>query len=171
MPTSGTGRESQRSSKSGLSGQEAYKSSERKEKAKSSQYHAAPNSAARRGSVQPNLGSVTERPALKSRTNSAPLVERWEPESDEAGDGGQYVARNQEAHARDFAPQAGAGAMSNGQDEDEVAGVVGAVRQYQPFQSPKVWPALRTSAWIRAKCVVTAGLRATTRDQHCRNRS
>ena len=28
--------------------------------------------------------------------------------------------------------------MSDGQDEDEVAGAVGAVRQYQPFQNPEV---------------------------------
>lgn len=28
--------------------------------------------------------------------------------------------------------------MADGQDEDEVAGVVGAVRQYEPFQSPEV---------------------------------
>jgi len=137
MPTSSTERESRRSSRSGPSGHEAYKSSERTEKAKSSQNHAAPNSAARRGSVQPNLGSVAERPPFKTRTNSAPLVERREVGSDEEGTERQYVAGKQDAHAR-HTPQAGAGAMSNGQDEDEVAGVVGAVRQYQPFQSPEV---------------------------------
>ena len=46
-----------------------------------------------------------------------------------------------EVDERHFAPQAGAGAvmgMADGQDEDEVAGAVGAVRQYQPFQSPEV---------------------------------
>ena len=34
--------------------------------------------------------------------------------------------------------QAGTGAAEAGQDEDEVTGVVGAMRQYEPFRSPQV---------------------------------
>jgi len=35
--------------------------------------------------------------------------------------------------------QAGTGAAAEaGQDEDEVTGVVGAMRQYEPFRSPQV---------------------------------
>lgn len=133
MPTPNAGRESRRSSKSGASGSDAYHSSERREKAKSSQSYTTAQSASRRGSVQPqgsDLGSVPERPGLKSRTRSAPLVEyRKAPPAhpDTAED-----------RADGHEGQAGGGALADGRDEDEVAGVVGAVRQYQPFQSPEV---------------------------------
>ena len=156
MPThSSGGRESRRSSKSGPSGSDAYKSSERKEKTKSSQsYTSSPHNGARRGSVQPDpprrgsvqpeLSSVPERPRLKSRTHSAPLVDQ---RKDPGGaqrvavvDKSQHASppHHEEVEEHDFAGSAAGGAMSDGQDEDEVAGAVGAVRQYQPFQNPEV---------------------------------
>ncbi|EMC95338.1 hypothetical protein BAUCODRAFT_578020 [Baudoinia panamericana UAMH 10762] len=142
-PSSG-GRDSRRSSKSGPSSQEAYRNSERREKAKSTQSYtgtAYGAAAARRGSVQPNadgsasLSSVPERPRLKARTHSAPLVETHPA----VRDGGDSPQQATEAEDRDYAvAQATLNALIDGQDEDEVAGAVGTVRQYQPFQSPEV---------------------------------
>ncbi|KAK3675063.1 hypothetical protein LTR78_004997 [Recurvomyces mirabilis] len=142
MPSSssggGGGRDSRRSSKSGASGNDAYRTSERKEKAKSSaSYTAAAYGASRRGSVQPTMGTVPERPRMKSRNNSAPLIATREQQQGS----GQGQQRGQEADGEEDeedAAQMRAGAMVDGQDEDEVAGVVGAARQYQPFQSPEV---------------------------------
>ncbi|KAK5736918.1 hypothetical protein LTR17_007062 [Elasticomyces elasticus] len=159
MPTSGLGgRDSRRSSKSGPSGDakgterrssksgpsgngtDAYKTSERKEKAKSSQSYTAAYSAARRGSVQPNqtgLGTLPERPPLKTR-HSAPYVETRAAST--LQNGHVQDVEEDETEAKDFAQPAGADVMADGQDEDEVAGAVGAVRQqqYQPFQNPEV---------------------------------
>ncbi|KAK5136832.1 hypothetical protein LTR08_001754 [Meristemomyces frigidus] len=145
MPASSAGRDPRRSSKSGPAGSDAPKSAvDRREKAKSSQSYSAAYNEARRGSVQPsevrrgsaqpNLGSIVERPTYTSRTNSAPSV-------DVRTVGGRAPERTvedarQELETSDM--EAARGAMSDGQDEDEVAGVVGAVRQYQPFQSPEV---------------------------------
>ncbi|KAK6396086.1 hypothetical protein LTR65_010196 [Meristemomyces frigidus] len=135
MPTTASGRDPRRSSNSGPSGHDAIKSLERREKGKSSQSYSTAYNNARRGSVQPSLGSVPERPLLKARTHSAPVVEA------RAAGAAQPTAIIEDAYqhteARHLAPQAGGGAMADGQDEDEVAGVVGAVRQYQPFQSPE----------------------------------
>ncbi|KAK5119278.1 hypothetical protein LTR85_007634 [Meristemomyces frigidus] len=136
MPTTSSGRDSRRGSKSGVSTNDAVKSPERREKGKSSQSHSTAYNNARRGSVQPNLGSVPERPRLQTRTHSAPSVEVRKGASSQPI--GRIKDADQDTAARDFAPQAGGGAMADGQDEDEVAGVVGAVRQYQPFQSPEV---------------------------------
>jgi hypothetical protein len=125
MPTPSSGR---RSSKSGPSGNDAYKSSERREKAKSSQVYES----ARRGSKQSELGSVAERPKIKSRTNSAPLIEprgRYEARASQTGN-----VRGKENAARG---EVGVGA-GDAQDEDEVAGVVGAVKHFSPFQNPEV---------------------------------
>ena len=132
MPTSNSGRESRRSSKSGPSGNEANKSSERREKAKSSQIY----DGKRRGSKQAEstLGSVPERPGLKGRTNSAPLVEAriTQPGSWDTLEDGPQTSKSSSA------PKIGAGGVGDAQDEDEVAGVVGAVRRFQPFHSPEV---------------------------------
>ncbi|KAK0981364.1 hypothetical protein LTR91_011945 [Friedmanniomyces endolithicus] len=164
MPTSGLGgRDSRRSSKSGPSGTEAYNKSaasterrssksgptgtdalkslpsERREKTKSSQSYTAAYSAARRGSVQPyqegGLGALPERPRLKTRTHSAPVVDRAAQQNGQAHD---PVPAQSEPEGRDFAQPASLGAMADGQDEDEVAGAVGAVRQYQHFQNSEV---------------------------------
>ncbi|TKA39847.1 hypothetical protein B0A54_10197 [Friedmanniomyces endolithicus] len=164
MPTSGLGgRDSRRSSKSGPSGTEAYNKSaasterrssksgptgtdalkslpsERREKTKSSQSYTAAYSAARRGSAQPyqegGLGALPERPRLKTRTHSAPVVDRAAQQNGQAHD---PVPAQSEPEGRDFAQPASPGAMADGQDEDEVAGAVGAVRQYQHFQNSEV---------------------------------
>ncbi|KAK0290907.1 hypothetical protein LTR35_001628 [Friedmanniomyces endolithicus] len=164
MPSSGLGgRDSRRSSKSGPSGTEAYNKSaasterrssksgptgtdalkslpsERREKTKSSQSYTAAYSAARRGSVQPyqegGLGALPERPRLKTRTHSAPVVDRAAQQNGQAHD---PVPAQSEPEGRDFAQPASPGAMADGQDEDEVAGAVGAVRQYQHFQNSEV---------------------------------
>ena len=139
MPTPSSGRDSRRSSKSGTSGREAQKSSnEGKEKAKSSQIY----DAHRRGSRQAEsaLRIVEERPA-KGRTNSAPLIEPRIAESDGrngAQDKERSVPKNKTSSSSSV-PRAGA--ASNTQDDDEKAGVagrVGAVRHFQPFQTPEV---------------------------------
>ena len=113
---------SRRSSRSGsqTAGSDAHKSSERREKAKSSQYDGR-----RRGSRQVE---VEERPRLKSRTNSAPLVDArlgGDGEQTQGGKGGAQ-RRGQEVISEDA------------QDSDEEAGVVGAVKDLKPFRSPEV---------------------------------
>lgn len=100
--------------------------------------HGSAHSRARRESVQPSLDglqTVPERPRLKNRTNSAPLVETRRTALDQHGgpkEGSGHGAAETAAKSPTGA------AVVDGQDEDEVAGVVGAVRQYQPFQSPEV---------------------------------
>jgi hypothetical protein len=119
MPTSGRG-ESRRSSKSGASGNDAYKSSERREKAKSSQVY----DSRRRGSKQSGEGrgaAPPERPTLKGRTNSAPVVERRGGQPDRPSKGPSSPRLDEDA-----------------QDEDEVAGVVGAADRLQLVQQPEV---------------------------------
>lgn len=125
---------SRRSSKSGTGGQAdtnnvdaAYKSSERREKAKSSQIY----DARRRGSRQVE---VEERPRLKSRTNSAPLVDARLGGREEGAQTSKGVRRGQAS-----APQLVGEAISeDAQDSDEEAGVVGAVKDLKPFRSPEV---------------------------------
>lgn len=154
MPSSSSGgRDSRRSSKSGASAaaasssgsNDAHKGSgDRREKAKSSQSYTAAYNAARRGSVQPSheggLGSVPERPRLKTRTHSAPLVEvRQRPAGGGPDrDGGGHTDSKPQSKAKELAPQTSGGAMADGQDEDEVAGAVGSARLYEPFSSPEV---------------------------------
>lgn len=142
MPTSTSGRDSRRSSKSGPSSNDAVKSSERREKAKSSQSYSTAYINARRESVQRNLGSVPERPRVKSRTRSAPSIEPRKPGAAQLT--ASIEDADQDTEGRSITPQSGGGAMADGQDEDEVAGVVGAVRQYQPFQSLEVLLLLAT---------------------------
>lgn len=52
--------------------------------------------------------------------------------------GSGYAAGLQRIPPSQEYAQAGTGAADAGQDEDEVMGVVGAVRQYEPFRSPQV---------------------------------
>ncbi|KAI7006312.1 ras GEF, partial [Hortaea werneckii] len=142
MPTSTAAPEARRSSRSGPSaGHENNKAYERREKSKSSQYHGARDPGSRRGSVQPThqaggfAESTAARPRLKDRHNSAPIVEgRQYSARDKGQDGEESQDEGTDAEETDAAQPATGGAM----DEDEVAGVVGAVRQYQPFQSPEV---------------------------------
>ncbi len=78
---------------------------------------------------------MPERPRLKTRTHSAPVVDRAAQQNGQAHD---PVPAQSEPEGRDFAQPASLGAMADGQDEDEVAGAVGAVRQYQHFQNSEV---------------------------------
>jgi hypothetical protein len=117
MPAPSSGRDSRRGSKA--SGETGLQSSDRKEKAKSTQYG------------QPGAGSTAQRPQQGTRTTSAPLVERRR--------GSGYAANLQRLPpSQEHVAQAGTGAAEAGQDEDEVTGVVGAMRQYEPFRSPQV---------------------------------
>lgn len=144
MPKPGSGPESRRSSKSGLSSNEVHKSSsDRKLKAKSNQFF----DERRRPSQQAEsaLKISTEHPRLKSRTNSAPLVQTInEPGRRDALENGEKphntdlesVNRNVEVDV-----------VEDGQDEDEVAGVVGAVKRFQPFQNSEVGST--TESWYK----------------------
>ena len=94
--------------------------------------------------MQPTMSVVPERPRVKTRTNSAPLIETRQQQQQQGNgqrqqevDGGEEDEEEEEEDGGAAAPTQ-AGAVVDGQDEDEVAGVVGAVRQYQPFQSPEV---------------------------------
>lgn len=130
MPTPSSGRESKRSSKSSAGANEAYRGSERREKSKSSQVYEAQ----RRGSKQAESGLVgaSARPQVKGRTNSAPLIDARGADTasrQNVEDGKQTGSST---------PRAGRSDLQDAQDEDEVAGVVGAVRHFQPFQSSEV---------------------------------
>ena len=134
MPTPSPGRDSRRGSKqSGQSGNDAYKSTDRREKAKSSQVYDGRRRASKQ--AESSGSSVPQRPGLKSRTNSAPLVETRDGQSgvhkvDVDGEKPRVGGKSSST------PRIGA--VETAQDEDEVAGVVGAVRKFQPFQSPEV---------------------------------
>ena len=139
MPTPSSGRDSRRGSKANAAqtaGENGYGSADRREKAKSGQYAAG----ARRASLKPEelngRGGATglRRPGM-SRGNSAPIIERSRGTGYATG-----VQEQDEGEQADNARQtdAGAGAAASGQDEDEVAGVVGAVKQYAPFQNPEL---------------------------------
>lgn len=132
MPTPSSGRESRRgsSSKSTATADEAYRRSgySRDKKAKSSQIYDS------RRQTDGTLGSATARPQLKGRTNSAPLIQRASNTQhvDEHGD------ETPVSSTTSTTPRLGSHAIGEAQDEDEVAGVVGAVRAYQPFKSFEV---------------------------------
>ena len=130
MPTPSSGRESKRSSKSSAGANEAYKSSDRREKSKSSQVYVGQ----RRGSRQAEseLANASARPPLKGRTNSAPLIDA------RGADTGSRHNVEDGRQTGSSTPRAGPRGYQDAQDEDEVAGVVGAVRHFQPFQSPEV---------------------------------
>ena len=142
MPTSSSGRESRRSSKSGES--TGYKSSDRREKAKSSQVYDTSRRPSRQ--AESGLGIVVERPGLKQRTNSAPVVETLANKQGKTdGDvDGEQVHKEESSASTPRATR-----VEDGRDEDEVAGVVGAISNFQPFQAPEVryeMPASKT--WI-----------------------
>ena len=114
MPASTSGRESRRGSKA--SAESGPHNIERKEKAKSTQVYGH---------------SSPQRSQQGNRITSAPIVERRRGSGYAAGL--QRLPPSQEHMA-----QAGTGAAEAGQDEDEATGVVGAMRQYEPFRSPQV---------------------------------
>lgn len=137
MPTPTPSSSSRRSSRAGGqggggAGDEAHKSSERREKAKSSQYDGR-----RRGSRQVE---VEERPRLKSRTNSAPLVDARLGGREDGEQTSKGARRGQAAP-----PQVGDVISEDAQDSDEEAGVVGTVKDLKPFRSPEVRDCKRSS--------------------------
>ncbi|EME48582.1 hypothetical protein DOTSEDRAFT_67582 [Dothistroma septosporum NZE10] len=158
MPASSPtiGREStRRSSKTGGYDTQRF---ERREMAKSSQDYTGHHG--RRGSRQDSntvgssgtaaeraLGSggvVAERPRVKTRTTSAPAPPQF---NDRGMNKGIVSARHGESDALlslalQQQSQATAGAQSavveEGEDEDELSGVVGKIRTYHPFQDPEL---------------------------------
>lgn len=126
MPTpSSSSRRSSKSGAQGGGGDEAHKSNERREKAKSSQYVGQ-----QRDSRQVE---VEERPRLKSRTNSAPLVNARLGGREDEEQTSKGVRKGQAS-----APQVGDVISEDARDSDEEAGVVGAVKDLKPFRSPEV---------------------------------
>lgn len=160
-PTTATGREStRRSSKTGAFDTQRF---ERREKAKSSQSYAGHH--VRRGSRQDSNtavssgtaadaadggGGVAERPRVKARTNSGPphFNDRGMSKGMVIGQHGEHDAHTsttaaglpQQQHQQQARPGAQSAVAEEGEDEDEISGVVGKIRQYQPFQNPEVWP-------------------------------
>lgn len=139
MSTSSSRNQSRRTSRSGPSSsnkETTHKSSsERRSKAKSAQI--VSDSGRRRASQQADTGLVVaaERPALKSRVNSAPLAQRQriaEGSDDEDPRSGLRGEEGGDATVAEERP------VVDAQDEDEVAGVVGAVKHFQPFKTPEV---------------------------------
>lgn len=134
---SNSARDSRRSSKSSSISHEKHKSStERREKAKSSQTYDSP----RRGSRQTEstLDVVSERRGLKTRTNSAPVIESRAIRPN----GRMRIVETQSQYSNDdkksTAPRVTIGAYEDGQDDDEVAGVVGTLRHFEPFPATEV---------------------------------
>lgn len=153
-------------------------SGERREKAKSSQSYTQYSSSARRSSLRPEEssggGGAAHGSRQGSRANSLPLGERTKglgsaldiPERDESHEDNGTDGHGDAAQAQ---PAAG-----GGQDEDEVAGVTGTVKQYQPFRSPEVGASNSSIAGITAfrrhLLIIIAARRACARDQHCNHR-
>lgn len=136
MPTPSSGRESRRGSKSNASANEAYKSSsDRREKAKSSQIYDSRRRPSRQ--AESGLGSASARPQLKGRTNSAPLIDRGGAEAG-ARQSDRYGDQPAASSTASTTPRAGGYGDVDAQDEDEVAGVVGTLKSYQPFKSFEV---------------------------------
>ena len=133
MPTPSSGRESRRGSKASATASETYKSSERREKAKSSQVY----DSRRRPSRQAETPPTSARPQLKGRTNSAPLIDRTgaEPGTRQGVEHGGQTGASSNASST---PRGGSHYVGDAQDEDEVAGVVGAMKSYQPFKTFEV---------------------------------
>jgi hypothetical protein len=138
MPAPSSGRDSsRRGSRSG--GESGLRTAARTEKAKSSQVYGHAGGA--------NGGSASQRPSLGTRTSSAPLVERRR--------GSGYAAGMQRLPpSQEHVDQVGTGAVEPGQDEDEAAGVVGGMRQYEPFRSPQVCDKQR-SRLCAVMCMLT----------------
>ena len=136
MPTPSSGRESRRGSKSNATANEAYKSSsERREKAKSSQVYDSRRRPSRQ--AESALASAPARPQLKGRTNSAPLIDRGGAEhANRQTD--RYGDQTAGSSTASTTPRATTYVDWDAQDEDEVAGVVGAFKTYQPFKNFEV---------------------------------
>lgn len=136
MPTPSAGRESRRGSKSNASANEHYMSSgDRREKSKSSQIYDSRRRPSRQ--AESALGSPLARPQLKGRTNSAPLIDRG---GTEPGTRYNDLYSDQTAASSNASttPRIRSYGDGDAQDEDEVAGVVGALKAYQPFKSFEV---------------------------------
>lgn len=132
MPAPTSGRDSYRAAEP--VGETALRSAQRAEKAKSAQAYGA------------QAGPQPTRSQLASRTTSAPLVDRKR--------GSGYTAGSQRVSTGQA--QAGTGAADPAQDEDEVAGVVGAVRrQLEPFRSPQVRRS-HVQWFSHVQCILTA---------------
>ncbi|KAF2172529.1 hypothetical protein M409DRAFT_63188 [Zasmidium cellare ATCC 36951] len=84
--------------------------------------------------------AASERPRLKARTNSAPLV----TDRGRLTGGQQQQRRDDDESRRQHRPPAPTTTAPSpnidvdGQDEDETLGVVGAIRQFHPFQTPEL---------------------------------
>lgn len=167
MSTSSSRNQSRRTSRSGPSTTSKEKdthksSSDRRLKAKSTQIETG----RRRGSQQTESGLViaSDRPALKSRVNSAPLVRRVADIGGAAGDG---THERKDDDVADALAAVESGDL-DAQDEDEVAGVVGAVKHFQPFKTPEV-SFVRAHICLRQLTVhVFAALRSPTGHQYRR---
>ena len=134
MPTPSSGRESRRGSKSSVTPSEAQKSSDRREKAKSSQIYDSRRRPSRQ--AESSFSSASARPQLKGRTNSAPLIDRGGADQS-ARHGNEYGVQTGHSSNASTTPRVSSRVV-DAQDEDEVAGVVGAVKNYQPFKSFEV---------------------------------
>ena len=135
MPTSSSGRESRRNSKPNATANGSVKSSgDRRQKAQSTEVYTG----RRRPSQQADNGTQVyqQRPEVKTRTNSAPLVQTInEPGLRNGLEKGDKISNS----VLDLQQRvADVNAVAPGQDEDEVAGVVGTVKHFEPFQSPRV---------------------------------
>ena len=135
MPTSSSGRESRRNSKPNVAANGSHKSSsDRRQKTQSTEVYTG----RRRPSQQADNGIQlsTQRPEAKIRTNSAPLVHTISEPGLRNGLEKTDKISNSELDLRRRV--ATANSVEHGQDEDEVAGVVGAIKHFEPFRSPQV---------------------------------
>lgn len=137
--------QSRRSSKSTQSGRDRDSQparNDRRQKAQSVQVETGRRRPSQQ--IEKQLRIADERPSVKSRINSAPLVSRRVDDASRQEDGhddAQPRAQAASARASKAIPDLGA------QDEDEVAGVVGAIRHFQPFQPPEVCSVQALKRW------------------------
>lgn len=136
---SNSANQSRRSSKSTQSGRDRDSQpprNDRRQKAQSVQVETGRRRPSQQ--IEKPVRVADERPVVKSRTNSAPLVSRRADDATRQDDShGGAQSRAQASSAR--ASTAVTVPELDAQDEDEVAGVVGAIRHFQPFQPPEVW--------------------------------
>ena len=130
MPTSTSGRDSKRSSRTSTTEANKSSTSDRRAKAQSQQIYKQGRRPSQQ--VEDGLKVSAERPGVKSRTNSAPLVQT--AVDAKRSSTGQKSTRAQQDGPATTAKKAG----EHAQDEDEVAGVVGAIRHFQPFRKDGV---------------------------------
>jgi len=131
MPTSTPGRDSKRSSRTSTTEANKSSTSDRRAKAQSQQIYKQGRRPSQQ--VEDGLKVSAERPGVKSRTNSAPLVQT--AADAKRSSTGQKSTRSQQDGPATTAKKAVGG---QAQDEDEVAGVVGAIRHFQPFRKDGV---------------------------------